>query len=365
MEMSDVSSYLSFLLELAINRRASDIHIEPLPHQTRVRMRIDGELMFIDQKSEAWGPPLTSKLKLLANLDIGERRIPQDGVFSYQGDGEDLDIRVSTLPTIHGEKLALRLLKKNFPFQSVSSLGFDPAQLNIIQKMIRSTEGLLLATGPTGSGKTTTIHTFIQEMLKRADRNIIALEDPVEYQISGVNQAQVNLKAGLTFSTGLRAILRQDPDVIFVGEIRDRETVEIAMRAALTGRFVLSTLHTPDAAGTIARLLDMGIEPYLLASALKGVIAQRLVRRVCHCDEAPCGRCHGSGYYGRQAIFEVLPIRDELRPLILNRATVRDIRLFLKRTGFRSINMKLREKAREGVTSLHEYQRVLISDADF
>lgn len=362
--MNDVSSYLCFLVTEAVNRRASDIHIEPLADQIQVRMRTDGSLLPIDQKSEAWGPPLVSKLKLLAGLDIGERRIPQDGGFSYHVGNEDLDIRVSTLPTIHGEKLVLRLLKKDLPYQQLSSLGLDPQQCRDIRTLIQSNEGLVLATGPTGSGKTTTIHTLIQEIYHRKDRNIIALEDPVEYQVSGVNQVQVNPKAGLTFATGLRAILRQDPDVIYVGEIRDRETVEIAIRAALTGHLVLSTLHTPDGAATVTRLLEMGVEPYLITSVLKGIISQRLIRQLCCCQETPCRKCHDTRYYGRQAIFEVLPIHDDLHRFILNRSTVSEIRSYLRMQGFRSLNMKLREKVREGVTTVNEYQRVLIADAE-
>ncbi|RKD25522.1 hypothetical protein BEP19_00830 [Ammoniphilus oxalaticus] len=363
--MQDVSSYLSHLIDAAIGRRASDIHLEPLADRIQIRMRIDGELLMFEEKSEAWGPPLISKLKLLANLDIGERRIPQDGGFSHQADSEALDIRVSTLPTIHGEKLVLRLLKKHLPFQQLSSLGFDPEQIKTIRNLIfESTAGLLLATGPTGSGKTTTIHTLIQEIRRQYERNIIALEDPVEYQVSGVNQVQVNPKAGLTFTTGLRAILRQDPDVIYVGEIRDRETVEIAIRAALTGRLVLSSLHTPDAAGTITRLVEMGIEPYLITSALRGVIAQRLIRRVCSCAQRPCPYCQDSGYFGREAIFEVLPMDDELRQMIMNRSTVSEIRNHLRDSGFHSLNMNLREKVRTGITTLQEYQRAWLTDVE-
>lgn len=362
--MNDVSSYLWFLVSEAVNRRASDIHIEPLADGIQIRIRRDGSLVPMDVKSESWGPPLVSKLKLLAGLDIGERRLPQDGGFSYQMGNEDLDIRVSTLPTIHGEKLVLRLLKRNLPFHQLSSLGLDPQQCQEIRSFIQSNEGLILATGPTGSGKTTTIHTLIQEIFQSQGQNIIALEDPVEYQVKGVNQVQVNPKAGLTFATGLRAILRQDPDVIYVGEIRDRETVEIAIRAALTGHLVLSTLHTPDTAGTITRLLEMGVEPYLLTSGLKGIISQRLVKRLCYCKESPCPLCHDTKFCGRQAIFEVLPIRDELHRFILNRSTVSEIRTYLKTQGFHSLNMKLREKVREGVTTLNEYQRAWVADAE-
>ncbi|MEW9672810.1 GspE/PulE family protein [Ammoniphilus sp. 3BR4] len=364
--MNDVSSYLSYLLEVAINRRASDIHLEPLSDRIQVRMRIDGLMIRFDQKEETWGPPLISKLKLMSHLDIGERRIPQDGGFSFRLHDQDFDLRVSTLPTIHGEKIVLRILTRKLPFQNLSSLGLDERQCRAIRKMIYSSQGLLLATGPTGSGKTTTLYTLLQE-IHHHDRNIIALEDPVEYQVAGINQVQVNTKAGLTFSSGLRASLRQDPDVILVGEIRDKETAEIAVRAALTGHLVLSTLHTNDAASAITRLLDMGIEPYLLTSAIRGIIAQRLIRQVCTCtigQTEPCAHCHGTRYFGRQAIYEVLTMQDELNPLIMKRASAAEIRHFLRTRGFCNLNMKLREMVRQGVTTISEYQRVLIADVE-
>lgn len=361
--MSDISSYLSFLMEEAVRRRASDVHVEPLLDGIQVRMRVDGLLLPFDQKEDSWGPPLISKLKLLSGMDIGERRLPQDGGFSYRTDFCDVDFRVSTLPTIHGEKVVLRLLNKQIPFQHVSDLGLDPQQCQAIRKMIQTTQGLILATGPTGSGKTTTLYTLLHA-IHHHERNIIALEDPVEYHVAGISQVQVNPKAGLTFSVGLRASLRQDPDVIYVGEIRDKETAEIAIRAALTGHLVLSSIHTPDTAGTITRLLDMGIEPYLLSSALIGIISQRLIRRSCHCQQHPCSLCHGTGYYGRQAVYEVLPIQEELHRLIIQRVSTSEIRGFLRNKGFCNLNMKLREKVRQGLTTINEYRRVLVADVE-
>ncbi|RXT13637.1 GspE/PulE family protein [Ammoniphilus sp. CFH 90114] len=366
MPVNDVSSYLSYLLEEAVKRRASDIHLEPMPEGIQVRLRIDGIMTFLEQKEEALGPPLISRLKLMSHLDIGERRIPQDGGFSCRLYDSDMDIRVSTLPTIYGEKMVLRLLTRKLPFDDLPSLGLDDSQCRTIRKIICSSQGLLLATGPTGSGKTTTLYTILKE-IHNQERNIIALEDPVEYQVPGINQVQVNVKAGLTFSSGLRASLRQDPDVIFVGEIRDKETAEIAVRAALTGHLVLSTLHTNDAASAITRLLDMGIEPYLLASAMRGIIAQRLIRQVCSCsmtEVGSCSLCHGTRYFGRQAIYEVLPIQDELYPLMMKRVSAAEIRDFLRVRGFCNLNMKLREMVRQGLTTINEYQRVLLADVE-
>jgi type II secretory ATPase GspE/PulE/Tfp pilus assembly ATPase PilB-like protein len=364
--MNDVSSYLSYLLNEAYVRRASDIHLEPTDEGLHIRMRIDGRLISFDKREEAWGPPLISRIKLLAGLDIGERRLPQDGSFSYQVREFLIDVRISTLPLIYGEKIVMRLLSRQLPYTDLSSLGLDSSQSQEIHKMINASHGMILATGPTGSGKTTTLYTLLQE-IRRQDRNIIALEDPVEYHVSGVNQVQVNVKAGLTFSAGLRASLRQDPDVIFVGEIRDQETAEIAIRAALSGHMVLSTLHTKDAVSAITRLLDMGVEPYLITSAVTGVIAQRLIRKICPCgtnSDKPCQQCLNTGYFGRQAVFEVLAIREDLHPYILHHAAPAEIRHYLRNKGFRSLNVNLKEKVKQGITTITEFQRVLIADAE-
>lgn len=364
--MSDVSSYVSFLLEEAVRRRASDVHVEPLPDRIQIRLRIDGFLVPFEQKEEYWGPPLISKFKLLAGLDIGERRLPQDGGFVYQGHQMEIDIRVSTLPLIYGEKIVLRILNRQLSFNSLLSLGLDPQQASAIRKMLHASGGLLLTAGPTGSGKTTTLYTLLQE-ISTQEQNIIALEDPVEYHVPGINQVQVNTKSGLTFSSGLRASLRQDPDVILVGEIRDRETAEIAIKAALTGNLVLSSLHSNDCASAITRLLDMGVEPYLITSSLVGVIAQRLVRQVCACSgtpQAPCSSCLGMGYFGRQAVYEVLMFQDELHPLVMKRASALEIREFLRSKGFPNLNEKLKEKVRQGITTISEYRRAWLADVD-
>jgi len=362
--MNDVSSYLSYVLEEAVNQRASDIHLEPIPDGLQIRLRIDGLLIHFDQKEEAWGLPMISKLKLLAGLDIGERRLPQDGGFVYATETQETDIRLSTLPTIHGEKLVLRLLSKRFPYQSLPLLGLDDVQCHEIRKLIHQSQGMILVTGPTGSGKTTTLYAMLQE-IRRHERNVIALEDPVEYHVQGVNQVQVNTRAGLTFSTGLRASLRQDPDVILVGEIRDQETAEIAFRAALTGHLVLSTLHAKDSASAITRLLDMGVEPYLITSALTGLIAQRLIRKLCTCAmPGNCTRCKNTGYFGRQAVFEVLRILDDLHPYIIQKTAASQIRAYLRSKGFCTLNMKLKEKVRQGITTISEFQRVLVADVE-
>jgi type II secretory ATPase GspE/PulE/Tfp pilus assembly ATPase PilB-like protein len=364
--MNDVSSYLSFLMNEAYVQRASDIHLEPTDEGLQVRLRVDGRLTFFDKREEAWGPPLISRIKLLAGLDIGERRLPQDGSFTYQIHEDLLDIRISTLPLIYGEKIVMRLLSRQLPYSDLSSLGLDSNQCQDIRKIMNASHGMILATGPTGSGKTTTLYTLLQE-IHRQDRNIIALEDPVEYHVTGINQVQVNVKAGLTFSAGLRASLRQDPDVIFVGEIRDHETAEIAIRAALSGHMVLSTLHTKDAVSAITRLLDMGIEPYLITSAVTGVIAQRLIRKVCPCgtnSAKTCPQCLNTGYYGRQAVFEVLTLHEDLHPFIIHHSTPTEIRHYLRNKGFRSLNVNLKEKVSQGITTITEFQRVLIADAE-
>jgi type II secretory ATPase GspE/PulE/Tfp pilus assembly ATPase PilB-like protein len=364
--MNDVSSYLSHLLQVAISRRVSDIHLEPLEDSIQVRYRIDGLLVPFDKQEEACGPPLISRIKLLSGLDIGERRIPQDGGFTFPNNQTNVDIRVSTLPTIYGEKIVMRLLTRDPPYQNLTSLGLDDRQCHDLRKMLHTSQGMLLVTGPTGSGKTTTLYTLLGE-IRRDERNVIALEDPVEYHVSGINQVQVNARSGLTFTAGLRATLRQDPDVIFVGEIRDKETAEIAIRAALSGHLVLSTLHTPDAASTMTRLIDMGIEPYLVTAALSGIVAQRLIRRLCECQsvkEEKCPKCHSTGYFGRQAIFEVLPVHEDLHRFIVGRASPSEIRTYLRTKGFHSLNTKLREIVNQGLTTITEFQRMFIADVE-
>ncbi|HJV46970.1 MAG TPA: GspE/PulE family protein [Bacillota bacterium] len=364
--MNDVSSYLQFLMEEAIRRRVSDIHIEPTEQEIQIRFRIDGLLSLYDRREESWGLPVISKLKLLGGLDIGERRLPQDGSFIFSHVTGNLDVRLATLPTIYGEKVVLRLLTRQLHYPDLHSLGLDDQQIIELRKLIHSPQGMIIATGPTGSGKTTTLYALLQE-IQRHERNIIALEDPVEYHVAGVNQVQVNPRAGLTFTSGLRALLRQDPDVILVGEIRDKETAEIAIRAALTGHLVLSSLHCKDAISAIIRLIDMGIEPYLITSALSGIVAQRLIRKRCTCQQEGqdhCTACNNTGYYGREAVFEVLPILEDLHPFINHRAAPAELRRYLRNRGFRTLNMTLKEKVGQGILTLSEFQRVLVADGE-
>ena len=271
---------LNSIIEQAVRERASDIHIEPYADDIRVRFRIDGDLREVMTLSKTSHSAIITRIKIIGKMNIAEKRIPQDGRVESKIAGRDIDMRISTLPTVYGEKTVIRLLdRSNFNFKK-ESLGFSEKDLNTLNKMISQPYGMLLVTGPTGSGKTTTLYAILQD-LNRKEKNIITVEDPVEYKLKGINQVQVNAKAGLTFASGLRSILRQDPDIIMVGEIRDNETAEIAVRAAITGHLVLSTLHTNDSPSTVARLIDMGIESYLVSSALVGVVSQRLVKKLC------------------------------------------------------------------------------------
>ena len=351
--MLDVSQYVMAVIRDGIARGASDIHIEPGTNELVIRFRLDGYLQEVERKEEAWGPPVISRLKLMGGMDIGERRLPQDGGFSLEseagGQADMIDVRVATLPTIHGEKAVLRLLPHEPRYRSLTSLGMSAANAACVRTMLSGTQGMILVAGPTGSGKTTTMYTMLQE-LTREGRNIVSLEQPVEYRIPGINQVQIHPRSGLSFHEGLRAVLRQDPDVILVGEIRDKLTAEVAVRAALTGHLLISTIHTKDAVGTIIRLLDMGIEPYLLTSALAGVIAQRLVRRPCpHCyGQLPdCVSCHGSGLHGRTGIYEVLAVADDFHPYILHRCSAEEMYRYLRANGFVPLTVSLEQKVAE------------------
>jgi type II secretory ATPase GspE/PulE/Tfp pilus assembly ATPase PilB-like protein len=353
--VEDVTGYVTELIQRGIRYGASDIHLEPTAEGIVIRFRLDGYLQEIEEKEEGWGPPLVSRIKLMSGMDIGERRLPQDGGFAFQvGKGEEyrsIDIRVATLPTIHGEKVVLRLLPHETKYQSLASLGMNGENVFRVREMLAKAQGMILIAGPTGSGKTTTMYTMLHE-LKRHGRNIVSLEQPVEYRIPGINQVQIHPRAGLSFHEGLRAVLRQDPDVILVGEIRDKPTAEVAVRAALTGHLLISTIHTLDAVGTVLRLLDMGIEPYLVSSALTGVIAQRLIRKRCHhCygRNAECAACHGTGFRGRLGIYEVLQIEEEFHPYILNRCSATTIRRYLEKSGFVFLSSLLEQKIVEGV----------------
>ena len=371
------------LLKQAVQGGASDIHIEPLEHDVRVRFRIDGELWEVLALPKKSFPATVSRIKIMGNLDISEKRIPQDGRTRLVINGREIDFRISTLPSIHGEKIVLRILDRTNAIMSLKKLGFSPDNENKIHTLIRRPHGMVIVTGPTGSGKTTTLYSVLTE-LNDPNRNIITLEDPVEYSLPGITQVQINTKAGLTFPAGLRSILRQDPDVIMVGEMRDGETAGLGVRAALTGHLFFSTLHTNSAAGTVARMVNMGIENYLLSSSLAGVVSQRLIRRLCkNCcqpyelDEetavqlnmtdytgkqffAPvgCNMCRQSGYSGRLALHEVMMIGPEMRKAITNNIQSEDeLEEIAISEGMITMSRDGIYKAYEGLTSLQEVMK--------
>lgn len=386
MELADdapVIRMVNSLLKQAVQGGASDIHIEPLEHDVRVRFRIDGELWEVLSLPKKSFPATVSRIKIMANLDISEKRIPQDGRTRLIIDGREIDFRISTLPSIHGEKIVLRILDRTNAILSLEKLGFSPTNEQRIKSLIRRPHGMVIVTGPTGSGKTTTLYSVLTE-LNEPSRNIITLEDPVEYSLIGITQVQINNKAGLTFPAGLRSILRQDPDIIMVGEMRDGETAGLGVRAALTGHLFFSTLHTNSAAGTVARMVNMGIENYLLSSSLAGVVSQRLIRRLCkNCcqpyelDEdtavqlnmtdyvgkqfyAPvgCNMCRQSGYSGRLALHEVLVVGPEMRKAITNKSQSEDeLEEIAVSEGMITMSRDGIHKAFEGLTSLQEVMK--------
>jgi general secretion pathway protein E len=331
----------------AVKARASDIHLEPEERAYRVRFRIDGALYEREIQTVKQGLAVISRFKILSNLDIAERRRPQDGRFSFPVAGRLVDLRISATPNVHGEGVVLRLLQRTDVAFDLEALGFTPEAAAQLHRLSDRPNGILLLTGPTGSGKTTTLYALLQRLARRHVK-ILTIEDPVEYRIAGVSQTQVNPAIGLTFASALRSFLRHDPDIIMVGEMRDLETARTAVQAALTGHLVLSTLHTNDAPSAVMRLLDMGVEDYLIASTLTVVVAQRLVRRICtacsgpatprNLPKDPCGKCEGSGFYGRLAIAEVLEIDDPLRSAIKNQPTAADLARIARESGF--INMK-------------------------
>ncbi len=374
---------VNLLLEEAVNADASDIHIEPFESALRVRYRIDGLLYDQEAPPRRLQAALTSRIKLMAEMNIAERRLPQDGRIRITTQGRRIDIRVSTIPTVHGESIVMRLLDRSSVFLPFERLGLASAMAEDLGRLIRRPHGITLVSGPTGSGKTTTLYAALDK-INSPDKKIITIEDPVEYQLTGVNQIPVNPKIGLSFANGLRHIVRQDPDVIMVGEIRDLETADIAIQAALTGHLVFSTLHTNDAPSAVTRLEDMGAEPYLISSVLAGVLAQRLVRRVCaQCREAylpdpadllaightdtrgvelsrgrGCEACRGTGYRGRTGIYELLAITEEVRSLILRKAPAGAIRRQAVETGMTTLGEDGWTKARAGVTTVEEVVRV-------
>ncbi len=378
------------IIERAVTERASDIHIEPREEMLGVRLRVDGvlhDVLSIPKESQA---AVIARIKTMSGMDVTERRIPQDGRFEVRMKDRNIDLRISTLPTAYGEKIVARLLDKDAAIIGKETLGLRDDDLKKYNRLIHYPNGVLLIVGPTGSGKSTTMYTMIAELNTR-DVNLVTLEDPVEYNLDGVNQVQINPKVNMTFANGLRAILRQDPDIVSIGEIRDGETAEIAMRAALTGRFVLSTIHTNDAVGAIERLEDIGVEPYLISSTLRGVISQRLVRRVCpYCREEyqprqdeldrlgisdppekirfyfgkGCPRCYNMGYKGRIGIFEILSLNQTMRQMIYHRRGRDEIEAYLRQpdSDFVTIHESAMRLLKEGITTSFEVLRVINED---
>ena len=379
------------IIERAILERASDIHIEPKEKELQVRMRIDGVLRKILTIPKNLQNSVISRLKIMSGMDIAERRVPQDGRFNVKNKKREFDLRVNSLPTVYGEKIVARLLDKRAGYLTPDSIGLMGDNLKKYQRAIHCTSGVILIAGPTGSGKSSTMNTMISQ-LNTEEVNVVTLEDPVEYNIDGVNQVQINEKTGMDFANGLRAILRQDPDIIAVGEIRDGETAQISMRAAITGHVVLSTIHTNDAVGTIERLEDIGVEPYLIATALRAVISQRLVRRICpKCKKSyeatdeevrrlglstehkhifyrgeGCADCFNTGYRGRIGVFEILEITPEIRPLISQQAgrPVIEQELTSAHSEFKTLRENAIQLVEEGITTTEEVQRVIYETGD-
>jgi type II secretory ATPase GspE/PulE/Tfp pilus assembly ATPase PilB-like protein len=384
-----VAKIVATILEFAIKARASDVHIEPQEDKTRIRYRIDGilhEKLILPKKVHE---AVISRIKILSGMKIDEKRIPQDGRFNFKAGDQEVDLRVSSLPTVFGEKIVMRLLKKSGGVPDLPELGLRGRALKNLEDAILRPHGIIIVCGPTGSGKTTTLYSVLSR-INTSKVNIVTLEDPVEYQINGVNQVQVNPAAGLTFASGMRSFLRQDPNIIMVGEIRDKETTELAIQASLTGHLVFSTLHTNDASGAIPRLLDLGAEPFLLASALTCIVAQRVLRRICpHCKEEytppaevaedikkvlgnlyqskgalklyrgkKCPECNNTGYLGRIGIFEVLPVTEKIARLILERSDAGTIEKQALEDGMITLKQDGYLKVVEGITTIEEVLRV-------
>ena len=349
---------LNALLTQAARDGASDIHIEPYERHSSVRFRVDGTLREVVQPNRALHAALISRLKIMADLDISEKRLPQDGRISLRIGTRSVDVRVSTLPSAHGERAVLRLLDKSEGKLSLEAVGMEGNTLSRFTSLLAQPHGIILVTGPTGSGKTTTLYASLNQ-LDASSQNIMTVEDPIEYGLAGVGQTQVNAKIDLTFAKALRAILRQDPDVIMIGEIRDFETAQIAIQASLTGHLVLATLHTNDSASAVTRLTDMGVEPFLLSSSLLGVLAQRLVRKICtHCAGIGCKHCAQTGYQGRTGIYELLVTNDAIRGQIHNHTSEADIRVAALDSGMRLMREDGERLVQSGITSREELIRV-------
>ncbi len=380
-EDASIIRFVNQVLKDAIELRASDIHLEPFEEELRIRYRIDGVLQEVPVPAQIkkFQPAIVARVKILSHLNIAEKRLPQDGRIKVRIEAAEVDIRVSISPMLHGEAVVMRLLRQNSALRGVRDLGMHEREYQCLRRVLELPHGIVLVTGPTGSGKTSTLYTALQE-INDAERKIVTIEDPIEYQLRGVNQIQVSEKSGLTFARGLRSILRHDPDVILIGEIRDQETAQIAVQASLTGHLVFSTLHTNDAPGALTRLVDMGVEPYLVASSLEAVLAQRLVRLLCpRCkavddspaarayrgrigipDETPiyravgCRECRQTGFHGRQAIFEWMDTSNEIRQLILQNASTDVIRDAARRAGMTTLAEDGRRLVREGRTTIEE-----------
>ncbi len=380
-EDASIIRFVNQVLKDAIDLRASDIHLEPFEDELRIRYRIDGVLQEVPVPAQVkrFQPAIGARVKILSHLNIAEKRLPQDGRIKVRIDDAEVDIRVSVIPMLHGEAVVMRLLRQNKSLLGARELGMGARELACLERVLQLPHGIVLVTGPTGSGKTSTLYTALHE-INDSERKIITIEDPIEYQLKGVNQIQVNEKSGLTFARGLRSILRHDPDVILIGEIRDQETAQIAVQASLTGHLVFSTLHTNDAAGALTRLVDMGIEPYLVASSLEAVLAQRLVRLLCpQCkvvDTSPtastykvklglapdtvvyhavgCRECRQTGYHGRRAIFEWMDTNNEIRQLLLKNASTDLIREAACRNGMKTLAEDGRRLVEAGVTTMEE-----------
>jgi general secretion pathway protein E/type IV pilus assembly protein PilB len=378
---ASIIRFVNQVLKDAIELRASDVHLEPFEDEFRIRYRIDGELQEVPvpPQLKRFQPAIVSRVKILSHLNIAEKRLPQDGRIKVRIDAAEVDIRVSVIPMLHGEAVVMRLLRQNSTLRGLGEIGMNTRELEHFKHVLQMPHGIILVTGPTGSGKTSTLYTALNEINDEV-RKIITVEDPVEYQLKGVNQIQVNEKSGLTFARGLRSILRHDPDVILIGEIRDAETAQIAVQASLTGHLVFSTLHTNDAPGALTRLVDMGVEPYLVASSLEAVLAQRLVRVLCpHCKQADdsktaqafkaklgiaadktiyksigCRECRNTGFFGRQAIFEWMDTDEEIRQLILKSASTDQIRNAARRAGMTTLAEDGWRLVAAGVTTVEE-----------
>jgi type IV pilus assembly protein PilB len=389
-EDNKIIKLLNLVLMQAIKDRASDIHFEPFEEEFKMRYRIDGVLYEMVPPPKHLGPAITSRVKVMANLDIAERRLPQDGRIELQVAGNPVDLRVSVLPTMYGESVVMRVLDRGNVELSLDRVGFSPEEFKLVSRLIEKPNGIVIVTGPTGSGKTTTLYAALST-LNRPEVKILTAEDPVEYDIDGLCQVQVNPEVELTFAKALRSFLRQDPDVILVGEIRDLETAQIAVQASLTGHLVFSTLHTNDAPSSIVRLLDLGLEPFLLTATLEAIIAQRLVRTICtKCKEQftpseeqlmelelrpedvqgrdfyrgrGCDNCNGSGYRGRMGLFEILVIDDELREMVMNQSSTAAVRAEARRKGMRSLREAGLSALLNGQTTIDEVVRETLSDA--